>query len=99
MISLEKKIKEVEASLKEFETRTNETKIKKFQRDRKDYVQGWVYNWLYEKKKVTCAGPVDLSGDEGGSSRNLRDKMFQQRKDRGERGFRRWGPIREKQKL
>lgn len=85
-ISLRKLKLILETRLREFELNTKEVKIKKFQWDRKDYLQGRVYSWMYEKKKVTWVNPVeqhsdlessdaessDFSGDEGLSSRNLR---------------------------
>lgn len=78
-----------------------EVKIKKFQPDRKYYLQGRVYSWMYEKKKVTWANSVeqhldletsvpdssDLSGDEGPSSRNLRQRTIQEQRDREDRDF------------
>lgn len=89
----DKKIQELESSLREFTAKTKEIKLKKFQRDRKDYSQNRVYNWLFEKKKVSWADPIqafsdqdtsdvdtsDGSGDEAGPSRGLRSRTLQQR--------------------
>lgn len=108
----DKKLADLESIVKDFETQTKQIKIKKFRRDRKDYSQGKVYLWLYEKKRVTWAHPItnhpdldtsevdssDLSGDEGPSSRNLRLRTVQQRKDRDQDFFRR-GKQRGRKKL
>lgn len=96
-----KKLEELEKSVKEFELKTKEIKVKKFRRDRKDYAQGRVHLWLHEKKRVSWAKPLerysdletsevdssDLSRDEGPSNRSLRHKTLQQRRDRGEESF------------
>lgn len=95
-----KKIQELESGLKEFERKPKEIKIKKFQRDNKDYSQGKVYIWMHEKKKVTWASLIekysdqessdfdssDLSGDEGPSTLNLRSRILQIRGDKGTSG-------------
>lgn len=101
-----RKKNELETSLKEFEAKTRDIKIKKFQHDRKDYIQNRVYHWLYEKKKVTWAQPMqefshqdtsdpdtsDCSGDEAGPSRSLRTRTIQQRSNSTtNRGFFRRG--------
>lgn len=94
---LDQKMTELEKIVKDFESKTKEIKIKKFRRDRKDYSQGRVYLWLYEKKRVSWAQPLenhsdletsdvdssDFSGDEGPSSRILHDRTVEQRRDRG----------------
>lgn len=94
-------MKELEENLKEFEHKTREIKVKKLQRNRKDYIQGRVYVWMYDtQKKVTWANPLEeyseqetsvfdsseSSGDEGPSRKILHTRMLQQRSEREDSG-------------
>lgn len=97
----DKKIQEMENSLKDFERKTKEIKIKKYHRDTKDYSLNRVYAWMHEtRKKVTWANPIEkysdqetsdgdsseFSGDEGSSMINLRSRTLQNRQERGSTG-------------
>lgn len=94
----DKKMQEMEISLKEFQHKTKDIKIRKYHRDNKDYSLNRVFVWMHEpKKKVTWAEPIEkysdqetsdvdsseLSGDEGPSTLSLRSQTLHNRQERG----------------
>lgn len=66
----DEKLKQLEMEVNNFEKKTRETKLRKFERDKRDFNNSRVYNWTFTdkvKKRVTWADS-DLETTDGDDS-------------------------------
>lgn len=90
----EEKLNQIKSDLKNFEKKMKENKLRKFERDRKDYKNARLYNWTFEKKskkrvtwgtntysdlETTDEDSTETSADEGPSQRRPPDRLTKQK--------------------
>lgn len=90
----EEKLRQLQIDLDNFKKNMKETKLRKFERDRKDYKNARVYNWTYERKnrkrvtwgensysdiETTDEESTEASADEGPLRRRPPDRLTKQK--------------------